>query len=196
MATKLKTLKDVLLLYSAQDAESWAEFIQNEIKTSGPQIQGVDIKDLASSMADMQTLCAQYSVVSLVISEEMLKTLVSVATELSSTLHKHSYVTLIKLYIEDCEKDLQNNVLPKYPSAKSWKTFTISEPDAQTKLQATVSSLMNMVQDAQMAAQPPPPRDMSPKPSPGSTAKPKQITVSPDSIRQVWNVFIFIITVV
>ncbi|KAH3871934.1 phosphoinositide 3-kinase adapter protein 1-like isoform X2 [Dreissena polymorpha] len=187
MANKAKTLKDILLLYSANDAGDWTEYIQNEIKTSSPQIQGVDIKDLATSMAQIHILCAQYSVVSLVISEEMLKTLVSVATELSSTLHKHSYVALIKLYIEDCEKELTNNVLPKYLSAKTWKTFTISDPDAQRKLQTTVSSLMNMVQDSQMASQQPPPRDMSPKPSPGSTAKPKhstQITVSPDSIRQ------------
>ncbi|KAH3871916.1 hypothetical protein DPMN_035131, partial [Dreissena polymorpha] len=189
MASKATTLKDVLLLHSAKDAGDWTEFIQNEIKTFGLQIKEVDIKDLAASMKDIHILCAQYSVVSLVISEEMLKTIDSVASELSTTLQNHSYVTLIKLFIDDCEKELYSNVLPKYPSAKTWKTFKISDPDAQGKLQATVSSLINMVQDSQMVAKPAPSPsgDMLRTKSSHSTAKPKhsaQITVSPDSIRQ------------
>ncbi|WAQ95752.1 BCAP-like protein [Mya arenaria] len=180
-------VKDILLLYEEKDTNEWTKYFFGEFEQAKPQIQSVNSEDVCTNLDKLEALCPHYAVICIVLSSEMLKTLITVATPLSPVLKVHGCVTLLKLYLEEKdETELGKNVMPKYPGSKSWQAFEISEENTQEKVAKSLSSVIDLVQKVHMQRQ----RSESSSGSLGLSkgAKPKQPhminAICPESIRQ------------
>lgn len=176
MEDSTKEERNILLLFEEGDAKQWADHIRNEFTDKEPKITWVESKDLNTNIGDVATLCSQYTVVVIVISPEMLDTLITQQKQLKLCLAKHKNIVGIKLFLEDCLEKLNSDVLPKYPRSKSWSMFDITGREEQVT--HAVSNVRDILQNA---------NDLASSPRPVSVKKPSNFikTISPDSIRQV-----------
>lgn len=176
MEDSTKEDKNILLLFEEGDAKQWADHIYKEFTDKEPKITGVESKDLNTNIGDVATLCSQYTVVVLVISPEMLDTLVTQHKQLKLCLAKHKNIVGIKLFLEDCLDKLNGDILPKYPHSKSWSMFDITGREEQVT--HTVSNIRDILQNA---------NELASSPQPVPVKRPSNFikAVSPDSIRQV-----------
>ena len=134
-------MQDILLLYDADDAEKWRNYIQdilcrNELNLS------VVCKNLQTEEGEILRICGDFLVVTILVSPSMLETL-SASERLSPVLGVHACVSVILLYTEVPEYNTK--LEPKYPNLKDWKCFDITnKPDLETK--KTISEIVDLLE--------------------------------------------------
>lgn len=168
---KTEAKKDILIIYEKKDAQAWTDFIQASIREC-PKNLSIEVKDLQSDMDEVTSSSASFSMVLVIVSNTMLKTMESVASVLNPILQDHSCVSVIKLYLEETK---YTKMTQFYETAKDWKEFSIASSDNEDNVQTLISDIINILQNLNARQKPV-------KPSP---RKSRIQSVCPEYIRQV-----------
>lgn len=135
-------MKDILLLYDADDADKWKDYIyevlcQNELNLS------VVCKNLRTEEEEILSICSDFLVISILVSPAMFETLSSVSERLPNILQEHKCVTVILLYTELDE--LNSELGTKFRTLNTWRSFDITDkPDTENK--QTISQIVDLLE--------------------------------------------------
>ena len=135
-------MKDILLLYDAEDADKWKDYIyevlcQNELNLS------VVCKNLRTEEEKILSICSDFLVITILVSPAMFETLASASERLSNILQEHACVTVILLYTELDE--LNSEFGTKFRTLKTWRSFDITDkPDTENK--QTISQIVDLLE--------------------------------------------------
>ncbi|KAL4239947.1 B-cell scaffold protein [Mactra antiquata] len=161
--------KDMLILYEESDSEQWVEYLKSCINDC-PESVTSEALDLTSNIETIHKQLASFTMVLLVTSQNMLKTLQDNSSALSKYLEKHKGTTLLKLYLDDINIDKE--LFQYYNGSNQWKCFSIGNEDTVKEVDVAISQILNALQEINAAVLPPPP------------AKSYIQSVCPDCIRQ------------
>lgn len=169
---KTEEKMDILILYEKKDAQAWTDFIQASI-TECPKNLSIEVKDLQSDMEEVKTSSARFTMVLVIVSNAMLKTMESAANILNPILQGHSCVSVIKLYLEESKYTKMTQL---YETAKDWREFSIVSSDNEDNVQTLISDIINIIQNLHA----PPEKPVKPTPR-----KSRIQSICPEYIRQV-----------
>lgn len=169
-----KNMKDILILYEQTDSAVWAGFIQ-DCFSGCPQGLTNEAKDLETNITEIGNLSARFSMILVIVSNEMLKTMETVMCILDPILHNHPCVSVIKLYIE--QELFASKVMPYYHGAQSWKCVSVGNNDGEDHVQQIISEIIDVLQNVTVPV-------MQAPPIPGPK-KGRIQSVCPEYIRQV-----------
>lgn len=175
MARPKEGKSDILILYEASDSEDWVVFLKSCFDDC-PEILTIttEAKDLVSSLNVIGHLSMKFTVILLVISSKMLRTLQENVSVLSETFHRHGAVAMLKLYIDDV--NFYDEFVQYYNDARKWTCFSIGNEDGVEQVRAYISEIINVLQECKS------------KPQTAIHPPPKQSyiqSICPDCIRQV-----------
>lgn len=168
---KNKKMKDILIVFEEKDSKEWTNFIK-DCFTDCPQSLSIELLDLSTNIDEISNLVPSFAMVLVVISNEMLKTMESKASVLSTCLQRHACVSVIKLYLEQVKFSI--NFRKTYKSCDSWKEYVIGTDSSEEYVQTIISQIINDLEKVK-----------APPPHP-NTKKPSLIHyISPENVRQV-----------
>ncbi|XP_045212124.1 phosphoinositide 3-kinase adapter protein 1-like isoform X2 [Mercenaria mercenaria] len=137
---KIKEMKEILILYEEKDSKAWTEFIQGCF-TECPQNLSIEVRDLKTDIQEVETLATCFSMVLVIVSNEMLNTMELQANILSPCLQKHQCVSVIKLYLQEAK--YSTKIKQCYKTCKNWKEFSIGAEDGEEHVQKLISQIIN-----------------------------------------------------